>query len=162
MTIRTGFIYPALLLLCAWTAQAGELRLESITLAGMPRPAQPGGEIVPARVTGIEDTARATAAAGVRQDAALRKIRLNEYQPEDDSTVIVKLRKNMDGDSAIREIIRAGFRAQAYNDNLGGYYIVIDVTGNDAAAGAIALAQYPFVARVLVGRNVYTALFHAV
>lgn len=107
--------------------------------------------------------ARAPAAAARRtnnqQNMALQKIKVNPYEPSLDDALIATLQPGLDVYAVVRELYSAGFKAQAYGDNHGYYYIGVDVAGADAADKAIGLAKYYYVTQVFVGRKVYDAIF---
>ena len=94
-----------------------------------------------------------------QQNMALAKIKLNPYHPEMNDALIATLQPGLDVYAVVRELYQAGFKAQAYNDNQGYYYIGVDVRGEDAADQAIGLAKYYYVTKVYVGRKVYDAIF---
>jgi hypothetical protein len=94
-----------------------------------------------------------------QQGAALAKIKLNPYEPGLNDALIATLQPGLDVYAVVRELYLAGFKAQAYGDNHGYYYIGVDVAGVDAADQAIGLAKYYYVTQVFVGRKVYDAIF---
>lgn len=89
----------------------------------------------------------------------LRKIQVNTAAPEMNDKLVGKLERGHDAYSAVRELYTNGFKAQAYPDNQGGYLIVVDVKGQDAADLAVGLARYYYITEVRVGRKVYEQLF---
>jgi hypothetical protein len=104
------------------------------------------------------------AAAGAQrtnnqQNMALAKIALNPHHPDMNDALIATLQPGLDVYAVVRELYQAGFKAQAYGDNQGYYYIGVDVSGVDAADQAIGLAKYYYVTKVFVGRKVYEAIF---
>ena len=98
-------------------------------------------------------------AAYNQQNMALVKIKLNPYHPEMNDALIATLQPGLDVYAVVRELYQAGFKAQAYGDNQGYYYIGVDVRGADAADQAIGLAKYYTVTKVYVGRKVHDAIF---
>lgn len=94
-----------------------------------------------------------------QQNMALAKIKLNPVHPDMDDALIATLQPGLDVYAVVRELYQAGFKAQAYGDNQGYYYIGVDVRGADAADQAIGLAKYYYVTKVYVGRKVYDAIF---
>jgi hypothetical protein len=104
------------------------------------------------------------AAAGARrtnnqQNMALGKIALNLHHPDMNDALIATLQPGLDVYAVVRELCQAGFKARAYGDTQGYYYIGVDVSGADAADRAIGLAKYYYVTKVFVGRKVYEAIF---
>ena len=94
-----------------------------------------------------------------QQNMALRKIKVNEYQPDMEGTLIGKLQKGLDIDKVVKELNDAGLKAQAMNDGLGYYFISVDVNKGDAADSAIGLAKFYYVTEVQVGQKVYNSIF---
>jgi len=89
----------------------------------------------------------------------LAKIKLNTRQEDMNDVLFAKLEPGLDVYAVVRELYQAGFKAQAYSDNNGYYFIGVDVSGQDAADRAIGLARYYYVTEVLVGKKVYEAIF---
>ena len=89
----------------------------------------------------------------------LRKIQVNTAAPEMNDKLVGKLERGHDAYSAVRELYTNGFKAQAYQDNQGGYLIVVDVKGQDAADLAVGLARYYYITEVRVGQAVYNKIF---
>lgn len=93
-----------------------------------------------------------------QQNIALAKIKLNEYQPDMDNSVILKLNgENID--FILKDLKKDGFKAEAYSDGAGYYFIMVDLTGKDVADNAIGLAKYYYVREVLVSKKVYYEIF---
>jgi hypothetical protein len=88
-----------------------------------------------------------------------RKIKLLEAQPDMNDTLIGLIKHGEDIDKVVGDLAEVGLKAEAYQDNLGGYMVMIDVKGLDAPAAAITLARYGYVAEVQVGRKVYSFFF---
>jgi hypothetical protein len=88
----------------------------------------------------------------------LRKITVNEAQPDMNETLIGIVR-GMNIDAAVKELNANGFKASAYQDNQGGYMVMVDVKGLDAADYAIGLARYYYITEVQVGQKVHSQLF---
>ncbi len=94
-----------------------------------------------------------------QQNMALRKIKVNEAQPDMNDTLVGLIQHGQDIDTVVRELTEGGFKAYPCQDNHGGYMVMVDVKGLDAAGYALGLAKYYYVAEVLVGRKVYDRLF---
>ena len=88
----------------------------------------------------------------------LRKITVNTAQPENDDALIGIVR-GMDIDKAVKELNENGFKASAYQDNTGGYMVIVDVKGQNAADLAVGLARYYYVSEVKVGQRTHNQLF---
>ncbi|MBI4801663.1 MAG: hypothetical protein HY796_03970 [Elusimicrobia bacterium] len=95
-----------------------------------------------------------------QQNTALRKIKLNEAQPDMNDTLTARLVRHTNINKVVRELNADGFKARACRNNNGGCMIMVDVTGVDAADSALGLAKYYYVAEVLVGQKVYDRLFN--
>lgn len=89
-----------------------------------------------------------------QQNMALKKIRLNEAAPGLNDTLVARLMRQTNANKALSELNAAGFKA-----SLGGGFLMVDVTGIDAADAALGLAKYYYVVEVRVGKAVYDALF---
>ncbi len=89
----------------------------------------------------------------------LRKITVNEAQPDMDNMLVGLIKHGENIDNAVKELNANGFKAQAVQDNLGGYMVMVDVTGQDAADQAVGLARYYYVTEVKVSRKVHNQLF---
>jgi hypothetical protein len=94
-----------------------------------------------------------------QQNAALRKIALNEFQPDADDALIAKLKREPGIEVVTKELTEAGFKVQAMNDASGYYFLSVDATGLDAMSTALGLAKYPYVTKVLVSEKIYHAIF---
>lgn len=94
-----------------------------------------------------------------QQNIALRKIKVNEYQPDMDNTALLIVEKG-DINFYVEDLRANGFNATAYQDNNGYYFIAVDLTGTDVASQALGLAKYYYVKEVLVSRKVYNELFN--
>jgi hypothetical protein len=105
-----------------------------------------------------EIQAPAPQAPKANQWMTLRKITVNEAQPDMNDTLIGIVR-GMDIDKAVKELNDNGFKARALQDNLGGYMVFVDVTGQDAADMAVGLARYYYITEVKVGQKVHNQLF---
>ena len=88
----------------------------------------------------------------------LRKVTLNDAQPDMNDTLIGIVR-GADIDKAVKEINDNGFKAAAFQDNNGGYMVMVDVTGLNAADYAVGLARYYYITEVKVSRKVHAQLF---
>ena len=88
----------------------------------------------------------------------LRKVSLNEAQPDMNDT-LVGIVRGADIDKAVKELNDNGFKASAFQDNNGGYMVMVDVTGLNAADYAVGLARYYYITEVKVSRKVYNQLF---
>ena len=97
--------------------------------------------------------------AGANLNAAKRKIKVNEAQPDMNDTLIGLIQHGQDIDKVVKELTEGGFKVKAYQDNSGGYMVMADVTGLDAADYAIGLARYYYVTEVKVGQKIYNQLF---
>lgn len=93
------------------------------------------------------------------QWATLRKITVNEAQSDMENTLIGMVKHGENIDKVVKELTDAGFKAEPVQDNLGGYMVMVDVTGQDAADRAVGLARYYYVTEVKVSRKVYNQLF---
>jgi len=94
-----------------------------------------------------------------QQNIALRKIKLNDIQPDMDNSVILKLEKG-DIDFYLKDLQKDGFKATAYTDSAGFYFIMVDLTDKDVASEAIGLAKYYYVKEVLVSEKTYNEIFN--
>ncbi len=99
------------------------------------------------------------AAPKSNQWMTLRKIAVNEAQPDMNDTLIGLVEHGQDIDKAVKELNDAGFKAAPYQDNLGGYMVLVDVTGLNAADYAVGLARYYYISQVKVGQRVFDQLF---
>ena len=89
----------------------------------------------------------------------LRKITVNEAQPDMETTLVGMINHGEDIGKVVKELNEAGFKASAFQDNSGGYMVMADVTGLNAADYAIGLARYYYVTEVQVGQKTYNQLF---
>jgi len=94
-----------------------------------------------------------------QQNIALRKIKINEIQPDMDNSVILKLEKG-DIYFYIKDLQKDVFKATAYSDGSGFYFIMVDLTDKDVASEAIGLAKYYYVKEVLVSKKTYNEIFN--
>lgn len=90
---------------------------------------------------------------------ALRKITVNEAQPDMENTLVGMIQHGENIDTVAKDLAEAGFKAEAVQDNLGGYMVLVDVTGQDAGDRAIGLARYYYVTQVKVSRRLHAAIF---
>ncbi len=97
--------------------------------------------------------------AGANLNAAKRKIKVNQAQSDMNDTLIGLIQHGQDIDKVVKELTEGGFKVTSYQDNHGGYMVMADVTGLDAADYAIGLARYYYVTEVQVGQKVYNQLF---
>lgn len=93
-----------------------------------------------------------------QQNIALGKIKVNELHPDMDNSAVLIPEKG-DINFYISDLTKAGFIASAYQDNNGDYFIIIDLTGKNAASEAVGLAKYYYVKEVRVGKKTYKELF---
>jgi hypothetical protein len=89
----------------------------------------------------------------------LRKIKVNTAQPDMNDTLVGLIDHSANIDSVVKELNDNGFKASPYQDNTGGYLVMVDVSGLDAADCAVGLARYYYVTEVEVGQQVYNKLF---
>ncbi len=94
-----------------------------------------------------------------QQNMALAKIKVNEAQPDMNDTLVGLIQRRENIDTIVKELNDGGLKATARQDNHGGYLVMVDVTGLDAADYAIGLAKYYYITEVQVGRQVYDKLF---
>jgi hypothetical protein len=90
---------------------------------------------------------------------ALRKIRLNTADEGMNDTLVGLLRDGMDVDWVLEDLASMGFKARAYTDASGGYFVMADVKGLDESDYAIGLARVYYVTEVRVGRAIYEEIF---
>jgi len=105
---------------------------------------------------------KAAAAQGetrVNQWMTLRKIKVNEAAPEMNDTLVGIVQRGFNIDQAVKELNKNGFKASALQDNNGGYMVMVDVSGLDAADYAVVLARYYYITEVQVGKKVFGQLF---
>lgn len=105
-----------------------------------------------------EIQAPAPEAPKANQWMTLRKITVNEAQPDMNDT-LVGIVRGFDIDAAVKELNDNGFKAKALQDNHGGYMVFVDVSGQGAADMAVGLARYYYITEVKVGRKVHDQLF---
>jgi len=72
------------------------------------------------------------------QWSTLKKIKVNEAQPDMEKNLVGMIRHGENIDKVVKELNGNGFKAAALQDNLGGYMVMVDVTGQDAADRAVA------------------------
>jgi hypothetical protein len=89
----------------------------------------------------------------------LRKIKVNQAQPDMNDTLVGLIDHSANIDNVVKELNDNGFKAQAVQDNHGGYMVMVDVSGLNAADCAVGLARYYYVNEVQVGQKVYNRLF---
>jgi len=89
----------------------------------------------------------------------LRKITVNTAQPDMNDTLVGMIKHGESIDKVVKELTEGGFKVQAVQDNFGGYMVLADVTGLDAADLAVGLARYYYVTEVKVGQKVHDQLF---
>ncbi|MBI5745142.1 MAG: hypothetical protein HY952_11405 [Elusimicrobia bacterium] len=89
----------------------------------------------------------------------LRKIKLNEAQSDMNDTLVGMVQHGQNIDNVVKELNANGFKAKPFQDNLGGYMVMVDVAGLDAADYAIGLARYYYITEVKVGEKVFNTLF---
>ena len=93
------------------------------------------------------------------QWSTLKKITVNEAQPDMENTLVGMIKHGENIDAVVKELNAAGFKAAPYQDNLGGYMVMVDVTGQDAADRAVGLARYYYVTEVKDSRKLHNSLF---
>ncbi len=91
----------------------------------------------------------------------LRKIHVDQAAPEMNDTLVGIVQSGTDIDTVVKELTEGGFKVRAVQDNNGGYMVMADVTGLNAADCAVGLARYYYITEVLVGQQVYDQLFGA-
>ena len=89
----------------------------------------------------------------------LRKIKVNEAQPDMENTLVGMVDHGANIDTVVKELTEGGFKAEPVQDNLGGYMVMVDVTGLNAADYAVGLARYYYITEVKVSKNVHNVLF---
>ncbi|OGR68015.1 MAG: hypothetical protein A2081_02610 [Elusimicrobia bacterium GWC2_61_19] len=89
----------------------------------------------------------------------LRKITVNTAQPDMDDTLMGLVEHGQDIEKVVKELNDNGFKAAPFQDNLGGYMVMVDVAGLNAADYAVGLARYYYITEVQVSRKVHNALF---
>ena len=89
----------------------------------------------------------------------LRKITVNEAQPGMNDTLIGIVAPGQDIGQVIKELNEGGLKAKALQDNNGGYRVIVDVKGLDAADYAVGLARYYYITEVKVGQKVHNQIF---
>lgn len=89
----------------------------------------------------------------------LKKITVNGAQPDMNDTLVGMVQHGQDIDKVVKELNDNGFKASASQDNLGGYMVMVDVKGLDAADYAVGLARYYYITEVKVGQKVHNQLF---
>lgn len=89
----------------------------------------------------------------------LRKITVNEAQPDMETTLVGLVDHSANIDTVVKELKEGGFKAEPFQDNLGGYMVMVDVTGLNAADYAVGLARYYYITEVKVSQKVYNVLF---
>lgn len=127
----------------------------------IPSPPVPQKSVLPVNQVACGAPARKDAprSAGANLNAAKRKLRVNQAQPDMDDTLIGLVQRGQDIDKAVKELTGDGFKVKAYQDNYGGCLVMADVTGLDAADYAIGLARYYYITEVRVGQKTYDRLF---
>ncbi|MDA8129937.1 MAG: hypothetical protein M0011_00380 [Elusimicrobia bacterium] len=88
----------------------------------------------------------------------LHKISVNTSSDMNDA-VIGMVGRRQDIDKVLSELAGAGFKVKAYQDGLGGYMVLADVSGQNAADRAVGLARYYYITEVKVSRKVYDDIF---
>lgn len=89
----------------------------------------------------------------------LRKIKVNEAQPDINDTLIGIVARGENIDKVVKELNEGGLKAKSYQDDNGDYLVMVDVKGLDAADYAIGLARYYYITEVKVGQKVHNQLF---
>ena len=89
----------------------------------------------------------------------LRKITVNEAQPDMNDTLVGLVENSQNIDKVVKELNDNGFKASPFQSNHGGYMVMVDVTGQNAADMAVGLARYFYITEVQVGQDVHNQLF---
>jgi hypothetical protein len=89
----------------------------------------------------------------------LRKITVNQAQPDMNDTLVGLVENGQNIDKVVKELNDNGFKASPFQNNHGGYMVIVDVTGQNAADLAVGLARYYYITEVQVGQNVHNTLF---
>ncbi len=89
----------------------------------------------------------------------LKKITVNEAQPDMENTLIGLVERSANIDTVVKELKEGGFKAEPLQDNLGGYMVMVDATGLNAADYAVGLARYYYITEVKVSQKVHNVLF---
>jgi hypothetical protein len=89
----------------------------------------------------------------------LRKIKVNQAQPDMNNTLVGLIDHSANIDTVVKELNDNGFKASPYQDNHGGYMVMVDVSDLSAPDYAVGLARYYYVNEVQVGQKVYDKLF---
>ncbi|MDT8287612.1 MAG: hypothetical protein RQ748_10910, partial [Elusimicrobiales bacterium] len=90
---------------------------------------------------------------------ALRKIRLNTADEGMNDRLVGTLQGGLDIDWVLEDLASMGFKAKAYTNASGGYFVMVDVKGLDESDYAIGLARVYYVTEVRVGRTIYEEIF---
>ena len=131
----------------------------ALMIAGSVLPAAAEGSVLSgAGLSAAEIQVPAPQAPKSNQWLTLRKIAVNEAQPDMNDT-LVGIVRGVGIDQAVKELNDNGFKARALQDNHGGYMVFVDVSGQDAADLAVGLARYYYITDVKVGREVYNRIF---
>jgi len=115
------------------------------------------GQAVHNQLFGLNNTK--SAGRKPNQWLTLRKITVNEAQPDMENTLVGLVDHSANIDTVVKELTEGGFKAEPVQDNLGGYMVMVDVTGLNAADYAVGLARYYYITEVKVSRNVHNVLF---
>jgi len=132
------------------SASAGESQVLNKAGFSLPSIELPSSKAIPA------STAKA---AKSNQWLTLRKITVNEAQPGMNDTLVGIVANGQDIATVAKELAEGGFKAEVLQDNNGGYKVVVDAKGLDAADLAVGLARYYYITEVQVGRKVHTQIF---
>ncbi len=90
---------------------------------------------------------------------ALRKIKVNTADEAMNDRLVGLLRDGLDIDWVLADLASMGFKAKAYTNASGGYFVMVDVKGLDESDYAIGLARVYYVTEVRVGRAIYEEIF---
>lgn len=90
---------------------------------------------------------------------ALRKIRVNAADENMNDALVGLLQGGLTAGWVLEDLASMGFRAKAYTNASGGYFVMVDVKGLDASDYAIGLARVYYVTEVRVGRAIYAEIF---
>jgi hypothetical protein len=128
----------------AWAVDINSMRASDVASAGA------GGVVMPAGPVSRKANTL---------PQALRKIRVNAADEAMNDALVGLLQPGLDIDWVLRDLASMGFRAKAYTDASGGYFVMVDVKGLDGSDYAIGLARVYYVTEVRVGRAIYAEIF---
>ena len=159
--IKATYIATAILSVSILPASAGEsqvLKSAGLSLPAVTIPA-PEAQEAPEAIASAASKASGPQAAKANQWMTLRKITVNTAQPDMNDTLVGMVERGQDIDKVVKELTEGGFKVKACQDNQGGYMVMADVKGLDAADYAVGLARYYYITEVKVGQAVHNQLF---